>query len=56
MLCAVCATGVKEAILDTLCDFIDTSGDGSFGYREFSRVLSAEDVMQMIPGGASGID
>ena len=48
--------GVKEAILDTLCDFIDSSGDGSFGYREFSRVLSAEDVMQMIPGGASGID
>lgn len=47
--------GVREEILDTLCDFIDTSGDGSFGYREFARVLSAEDVMQMIPGGADAL-
>lgn len=41
--------GGKEAVLDTLCDFIDSSGDGTFGYREFSRVLAAEDVMLMAP-------
>lgn len=43
------AQGGKESVLDTLCDFIDSSGDGTFGYREFSSVLSAEDVMQCAP-------
>jgi len=42
--------GVREPILDTLCDFIDQDHSGSFGYSEFARVLSADDVMQMAPG------
>ena len=33
--------GVREPILDTLCDFIDQDNSGSFGYSEFARVLSA---------------
>ena len=41
--------GVRESILDNLCDFIDEDHSGSFGYREFARVLSADDVMEMAP-------
>merc|ERR1712216_933566 len=33
-------SGVKENLLDTLCDFIDQDNSGSFGYREFAQVLS----------------
>jgi len=43
---------VKENILDTLCDFIDCDNSGSFGYTEFARVLSADDVMQWAPKNA----
>ena len=42
--------GVRENILDTLCDFIDQDASGSMGYSEFARVLSADDVMQHAPG------
>ena len=41
--------GIRENILDTLCDFIDQDGTGSMEYSEFARVLSADDVMMMAP-------
>ena len=45
------AQGVRDNILDTLCDFIDQDGSGSFGYSEFARVLSADDVLLCAPPG-----
>jgi len=41
--------GVREPILDTLCDFIDQDNSGAMGFREFAQVLSADDVMQWAP-------
>jgi len=40
---------IRDDIIDNLCDFIDADKSGSFGYREFSRILAAEDVMAVAP-------
>jgi hypothetical protein len=42
-------SGIRESILDTLCDFIDQDNSGAMGFREFAQVLSADDVMQWAP-------
>jgi Ca2+-binding EF-hand superfamily protein len=35
------------AVVDTLMDFVDRDGDGKVNYQEFTRVLVAEDIMQL---------
>lgn len=40
---------IRDDIINNLCDFIDVDKSGSFGYREFARVLAADDVMAMAP-------
>lgn len=39
---------LREDVCDNLLDFIDIDG-GDIEYREFARVLSADDIMQMSP-------
>jgi len=39
---------MREEVVETLLDFIDIDG-GDISYREFARVISADDVMAMAP-------
>jgi Ca2+-binding EF-hand superfamily protein len=38
---------ITMAAADTLMDLVDVNGDGKFDYREFTRVLVAEDIMHV---------
>ncbi len=40
---------LDEYVVDTLMDFIDRSGDGQIDYNEFTKVLTAEDIMSTAP-------
>lgn len=42
-------TGVQMLVLSRLYDFMDADGDGDVSHFEFTRVLSAEDIMVMAP-------
>jgi len=41
--------------LDTLIDYVDVDRDGKINYKEFTRVLVAEDIMH-IPPPRSGVN
>jgi len=40
---------LKPVVIENLIDFIDIDPTSSIEYREFARVLAADDVMQMAP-------
>ena len=37
------------AVADTLIDFVDDNKDGMINYQEFTKVLTAEDIMHLKP-------
>ncbi len=37
------------AVADTLIDFVDDNGDGEIDYKEFTKVLTADDIMHLKP-------
>ena len=38
---------ITMAVADTLIDFVDDDGDGNINYQEFTKVLTAEDIMHI---------
>ena len=40
---------IKPPVIETLIDFIDIDPGAKIEYKEFARVLSADDVMTMAP-------
>lgn len=40
---------ITQACADTLMDYVDKNGDGKIDYREFQRVLTAEDILHIPP-------
>ena len=40
---------IRPEVVDNLIDFIDIDPEGDIEYREFARVISADDVMSMAP-------
>ena len=48
------AGNFSTPLVETLYDFMDANGDGTVGFAEFSRVMTARDVMTMAPIGDQG--
>jgi len=40
---------ITQAAADTLMDYVDKDGDGKINYNEFTRVLTAENILVMPP-------
>ena len=40
---------VTMAVADTLVDYVDDDGDGKINYHEFTKVLTAEDILHIPP-------
>jgi hypothetical protein len=38
---------ITMAVADTLIDFVDDNKDGKIDYQEFTKVLTAEDIMHV---------
>ena len=42
-------TNIRPEVIENLIDFIDIDPEGDIEYKEFARVISADDVMAMAP-------
>ena len=46
---------IAPAVADTLIDFVDDDGNGQVSYQEFTKVLTADDIMHL-PAPRSVVD